>query len=131
MAERDATTELADIRRELASIRQLVVQVVQYIRDAESEIPEKYRRFVNAFHDVHDIRYMYHEEGMSCPPYIDREIERLHDRYRQILKAMHTDGGVFEKVRKEMAEDPENRYDHTRLLFPPKPNGEADETGKS
>lgn len=129
MTERDATAELADIRRELASIRQLVVQVVQYIREAESEIPEKYRRFVNAFHDVHDIRYMYHEEGMACPDYLDREIERLHDRYRQILQAMNTDGGALEKVRREMAADPLNRYDHTRLLQ--KPNGESDETRKS
>lgn len=125
--ERSVELELGDIRRELATMRQLLVQVVQYIREAESEIPESYRRFVNAFHDVHDIRYMYHEEGQSCPEYIDREIERLHDRYRQILKKMNEEGGTFNKVRRDMAADPDNRYDHTRLLT----KGASNEAGPS
>lgn len=117
------TKELANIRQELTMIRKETLRIINYIADAESEVPEKYRRFVNAFHDIHDIRYMYHEEGMSCPDYLDREIERMHDRYRQILKEMNVEGGTFNKVRRAMADDPLNRYDHTRLLA--KPNGES------
>ncbi|MBZ5616234.1 MAG: hypothetical protein LAO23_19675 [Acidobacteriia bacterium] len=116
-------SELNRMSRELAAIRQLLVQVIGFARDAESEIPEKMRRFANYMHDVHDIKYMYEEHGVNPPQHVLREIERLDDRYRQLLKEMNLDGGVFEKVRRDMASDPENRYDHTRLLA--KPNGET------
>lgn len=109
--------------RELVEIRKLLVQVVGFAREAESEIPEKMRRFMNYMHDVHDVKYMYEELGHPVPTHLLRELERLDDRYRQLLKDLHLDGGAFEKIRREMASDPENRYDHTRLLF--KPKGEA------
>ena len=115
--------KIEQIAQDMTMIRKEILQIINYIHDAESEVPEKYRRFVNAFHDIHDNRYMYHEEGMACPEYVDREIERMHDRYRQILAKMNAEGETFNKVRREMASDPENRYDHTRLLA--KPNGEA------
>jgi hypothetical protein len=57
------------------------------------------------------------------PIHILRECERLDDRYRQLVTKLHTDGGAFEKVRREMAQDPTNRWDHTRFLEPPKENG--------
>lgn len=112
--------ELNRLSREMVMIRTLVTTVVTYIRDAESEIPEKMRRFMNYMHDVHDIKYMYEEQGQPVPPYHLRELERLDDRFRQLLKELHFDDGAFEKVRRKMAEDPENRWDHTRLLYPPK-----------
>ncbi len=108
--------------RELTTIRQLVTTAVQFARDAESEIPENYRRFVNAFHDVHHIKWVYEEVGIAVPPHIHRELERLDDRYRQMLEKMNTAGGAFDKVRREMADDPNNRWDHTRLLMQEKPN---------
>ncbi len=108
--------ELNRIARELKLIRELAVTAVHYIRDAEAEIPEKMRRFANYMHDVHDVKYMYEEHGIDVPQHVLRELERLDDRYRQLLREMHLDGGTFEKVRREMAADPENRWDHTRLL---------------
>jgi septation ring formation regulator EzrA len=123
----DEGNELNRMARELASIRQLMVQVVQFIRDAESEIPEKMRRFMGYMHDVHDVKYMYEELGQPVPQHLLRELERLDDRYRQLLKELHLDGGAFERVRREMATDPENRYDHTRLLI--KPKGAENEAG--
>lgn len=120
MNEDRLTTKIEQMAQDMSMIRKEILKIINYIRDAESEIPERYRRFVNAFHDVHDIRYMYHEEGQTCPTYIDREIERLHDRYRQILEKMNAEGETFNKVRRDMASDPENRYDHTRLLDKPK-----------
>ena len=129
MTEEEQGNELNRIARELSSIRQLVVQVVQYIRDAESEVPEKMRRFMNYMHDVHDVKYMYEELGHPVPQHLLRELERLDDRYRQLLDGLHADGGAFEKVRREMASDPLNRYDHTRLLN--KPKGANGETGTS
>lgn len=119
MLEEQLHTELNRVARELAMIRQLVTTVVNYVRDAESEIPEKMRRFANYYHDIHDIKYMYEEHGVPVPQEILREVERCHDRHRQLLKELNLDGGIFEKVRRDMAADPENRYDHTRLLSKP------------
>ena len=112
--------ELNRQSRELKTIRELLSSVVFAIRDAESEIPEKMRRFMNYMHDVHDVKYMYEELGHPVPQHLLRELERLDDRYRQLIKELHLDGGAFEQVRRKMADDPENRFDHTRLLYPPK-----------
>ena len=122
--------ELNRIARELTTIRELTSRFTYaMIEQAEAEIPESMRRFVTYMHDVHDIKYMYEDVGANVPVHILRECERLDDRYRQLVTKLHTDGGAFEKVRREMAQDPTNRWDHTRFLEPPKENG--DETGKS
>lgn len=105
--------------RELTTIRQLATTAVTYLRDAESEVPEKYRRFVNAFHDVHHIGWVYEEKGHPIPTHVLRELERLDDRYRQIIAELNAEGGTFNKVRRDMASDPENRWDHTRQLPAP------------
>lgn len=115
----DSVTErdlLWRIARELSILRQQNTELLGFYRDAESEVPESLRRFANYFHDVHDIKYMYEEHGMRPPQHILDEIERLDDRYRQILKTHNTDGGAIEKIRREMAEDPHNRYDHKKQL---------------
>lgn len=111
-------------------IRGMMTTVVTYMRDAESEVSEKMRRFIMYMHDVHDVSYMYEERGLPVPSHIAREMERCDDRYRQLLNEAHTDGGTFEKVRREMAKDPENRWDHTRTLSPPKKESQ-DETRTS
>ena len=67
-------------------------------------------------HDVHDVKYMYEELGHKVPDHLLRELERLDDRYRQILKELNEEGSAFEQIRRKMAEDPENRWDHTRQL---------------
>ena len=59
---------------------------------------------------------MYEEHGQSPPQHVIEEIERLDDRYRQILKTHNTDGGAIEKIRRAMAGDEENRYNHTKEL---------------
>lgn len=107
------------LNREMTTIRELLVKVVKYMVDAESEIPEKMRRFIMYMHDVHDVSYMYEERGHQVPAHILREMERCDDRYRQLLDELHLDGGVFERVRREMANDPLNRWDHTRQLSKP------------
>lgn len=115
----DSVTErdlLFRIARELAQLRKLNSELVRFMRDAEVEVPESLRRFANYFHDIHDIKYMYEEHGQPPPKYILEEIERLDDRYRQILKELNSDGGAIEQIRREMAKDPNNRYDHTRQL---------------
>lgn len=111
---------LERISKDMKLIREMMVEVVNYMRDAESEVPEKMRRFIMYMHDVHDIVHLYTENGHVAPRHVMEEMERCDDRYRQILELMHTDGGTFEKVRREMAADPLNRWDHTRQLSKPK-----------
>ena len=115
----DTVTErdlLFRIYRELVTMRKLTSELVSFARDAEAEVPESLRRFGNYYHDVHDIKYMHEEVGVHPPQHILNEIERLDDRYRQILKEHNTDGGSIEKIRRQMAEDADNRYDHTKQL---------------
>ena len=120
--------QLDRIAREQKVTRELISKFVYAMVDeAESEIPEKYRRFTNAMHDIHDIKYMYEDVGSSVPQHILRACERFDDRFRQMERDMNAEGGVFNKIRREMAADPENRWDHTRLLT----NGGPDETGQS
>jgi hypothetical protein len=123
MSEETMLIELKRIARELTTIRELTSKYVNAMADAEVEIPESMRRFMNYMHDVHDVRYMYEELGHPVPMHLLRETERLDDRYRQLLLKLHTDGGAFEKVRRDMASDPLNRWDHTRFLDKPKENG--------
>ena len=109
--------------RELKTIRELVSKVVYYMIEAESEVPEKMRRFIMYMHDIHDIKNLYDEHGLPVPDHVMREVERCDDRLRQLLLDLHTDGNAFERIRAEMAKDSENRWDHTRRLTPPKGNG--------
>ena len=117
--EHDPAVYLERISREMSTIRQLLTQVVSYIREAEAEVPEKMRRFMNYMHDLHDIKYMYEELGHSVPPHHLREMERCDDRFRQLVGEQNQEGGTFNKVRREMAKDPLNRWDHIKHL--PKP----------
>jgi len=115
---------LERIARELKTIRESVSSAVFALRDAESEIPEKMRRFANYFHDVVHIKGEYVSLGLKAPEYIDREMERCADRFRHILDDLHAEDGTFAKVRRDMAERPGNLYDHTRQLTKPKETSE-------
>jgi len=112
---------LLRIARELKTIRELTSRAINAMVEAESEVPEKMRRFMNYMHDLHDVKFMYEELGHPVPKHVKEELERCDDRYRQLLVVMHMDGGAFEKVRRDMANDPNNRWDHTRALAGPKP----------
>jgi len=107
---------LYDVRRELKTIRELVGKVIFYITEAESEVNEKMRRFTMYMHDIHDITYMYEQRGLPIPNWINRELERCDDRFRQLLNEAHQEGGTFAKVRAEMAKDPFAKWDHTRRI---------------
>lgn len=114
-----AEVYLERIAQEMKTIRELISKLSFAMTEAESEIPEKIRRFVMYMHDIHDVTFMYESRGLVIPSYIAREMERCDDRFRQLLDEMHTDGGAFEKVRREMAADPNNKWDHTALLSKP------------
>ena len=118
MAEEKFTSEvyLERIARDMREIRNLLTTFVNSSVEAESEVPEKMRRFTMYYHDVKDFVDMYHSIGTQVPDYILREIERCDDRYRQMLEDLNKDLGAFERVRREMSKREGNRYDHTRLL---------------
>jgi hypothetical protein len=123
----DSVTErdlLFRIARELTTIRKQMTEALGAMREAEKEIPEKMRRFMNYFHDVVHVKGEYVTLGLTPPKEIDQEMERNHDRARQILHDLHSDGGHFEQVRREMTSHPVTpRYDHTRQLGKPNRNG--------
>ena len=107
---------LKNIARDIQSLKSQLAEVITYMHDAEAEVPEKIRRFMMYMHDVHDTLNFYRETGQEAPPHVKVEAERCDDRYRHLLTELYTDGGTFEKVRREMSKQPGNRWDHTRLL---------------
>lgn len=112
----DQNAYLKNIARDIQTLKSELLQIINYMHDAESEVPEKTRRFVMYFHDLHDIKYIYDENGLTVPPYILREMERCDDRFRHITEDNNKAGGVFEKVRRDMTQREGNRWDHTALL---------------
>jgi septation ring formation regulator EzrA len=111
---------LARMAKDIQALRSMMTVVINHITEAESEIPEKMRRFMTYMHDLHDIKYMHEELGHSPPNYIMSELRRCDDRYRHLLEDLNTDTGTFERVRQEMTERGGNRWEHTRLF--PKEN---------
>jgi len=107
---------LKRISDDIKIMRELLSKVVNVMVEAESEVPEKMRRFIMYMHDMHDVKNLYDEHGFKIPDYVFREVERCDDRLHQLLTELHTDGGTFEKVRREMAKDGKNRWDHTRAI---------------
>ena len=115
----DVLAELVKIRKSMMITQSLVGEALFAMRDAEKEIPERIRRFTHHMHSIHDIKYMYEELGVPVPGHLKTELERIDDRFRQLVAEENAEGGTFSKVRREMATDPQNRYDHPRQLAPP------------
>ncbi|MDR3572264.1 MAG: hypothetical protein P4L50_00245 [Anaerolineaceae bacterium] len=116
MTETVTDSNIANIARDMRELRSMLTQVVNYMNEAESEVPEKMRRFMMYYHDVKDIVDMHHQLGQVPPAYLMREIERCDDRYRHLLEDLNTDTGAFERVRQDMSKREGNRWDHERLL---------------
>ena len=112
---------LKDIAQSLRNILSEIREVTRYMRDAESEVPEKIRRFIMYFHDVHDMQNLYNELGLVPPMHIRQEIERCADRFKHILEDMYDRDkhGGFERVREDMSKREGNRYDWSKALAKP------------
>lgn len=121
----EQTAFLKNIARDMQSVKSEFSKVVNYMHDAESEVPEKMRRFIMYFHDAHDLQNLYHEQGAMVPPWVTREVERCADRFRHLVEDLEKPGETFEKVRREMTNRPDNRYDHTRMLPKQEKSNEA------
>lgn len=120
MTKLSADEALNQIARDIKVVRDQISKYVNAQHEAESEIPEKLRRFTTYWHALHDIVSMYEERGTDAPDYVKREMERCDDRFRQLLHEAHLDDNVFGQVRRKMADDPDNRWDHTRAIGGPK-----------
>jgi hypothetical protein len=109
---------LERISKEMTTIRIQLSSVLHSIKDAESEVPEKIRRYTMYYHDIVHIREAYVTLGIPVPKHIDQEIERSHDRFRQLLKNLHQDDGAFAKVRREpTARSSPGRSSSTPVLY--------------
>jgi hypothetical protein len=109
-------SDFHDIARDIREVLLLLREVVKYMKEAESEVPEKMRRFIMYMHDVHDVSYMYEERGLPTPPHVLREMERCDDRYRHLIEDGNVDLGWLERVRADMTKRAGNRWDHSRIL---------------
>ena len=114
----EALTYLKDTARDTRELLLLIREVVKYMKEAETEVPEKMRRFIMYFHDMHDLRDLYHQAGVEPPKHILREIEKCDDRLKHLLDDLYNEeqAGAFAKVRAEMTARGGNRYDHSRLI---------------
>lgn len=112
----EVTARLVNMARDIREMRSMLTQVLNSITNAEAEVPEKMRRFVMYFHDIHDMVTMYEGHGHQAPDYLRQEMQRCDDRYRHLLEDEHSDTGAFERVRQEMTQRGGNRWDHSRLL---------------
>ena len=119
MISEESIANLANLARDMRAILLELREVTRYMKEAESEVPEKMRRFIMYMHDLHDVVYMYEERGLPVPVHILREMERCDDRFRQLMAEQNAEGGAIARVRAEMAADPANRWDHTRQLAAP------------
>lgn len=52
----DQVTYLKRIHEDMKIIRQQLGKVINYMIDAEAEVPEKMRRFIMYLHDMHDVK---------------------------------------------------------------------------
>lgn len=118
MSESEPTEKdfLQRIARDIAAIKGDLLQVINYMHEAESEVTEKMRRFIMYFHDIHDLINLYHELGLQVPDHVRREVERCADRLRHLIEDAEEPGATFEKVRRDMTQRPGNVYDHNKLL---------------
>lgn len=107
---------LKSIDQNIAQIKNMIAESINSQRESVGEIPTKMLHFIMYMHAMHDVLSMYREGGHEAPKHIKDEVERCDDRLRQLLSVEHSEEGTFAKVRREMAEDPNNRWDHTRQL---------------
>ena len=85
---------LNQIAKDIHVIREKISAYVNAQHEAESEIPEKLRRFVTYWHALHDIINIYEEKGQDAPSNIKREMERLMTASPALVEA-HLDDNVF------------------------------------
>jgi len=118
----DDDLSITRIARDMRAMLLELREVTKYMREAESEIPEKMRRFMMYFHDMHDLKNMHEELGLIPPKYVLTEIERCYDRLRHLLEDLFDKEkeGHFERVREAMSKREGNKYDWSKALPPPK-----------
>ena len=113
----DSTTYLKRIADDMHALKTDLTKVLSYIAKAESRIPEDFRRLCMSFHDVHDVRNAYTEQGHQVPPHLDRIIEMLDDAFKHAVQDLEAPGGHFYKARQEIVKRGDYRYDHNTPLL--------------
>ena len=113
----DQATYLKRISDDMSGLRRDFVKLFNYIDRAESRIPEDFRRLCMSFHDVHDVRNAYTEQGHVVPPYLDRVIELLNDAFKHAVEDLEAPGGSFYKARQDIVKRGDFRYDHNQPLL--------------
>ena len=113
----DDATYLKRISDDMSALRKDFAKLFAYIDRAESLIPEHFRRMSMVFHDMHDVRNAYTEQGIPVPPYLDRAIELSSDSFKHAVEDLEKPGGHFYKMRQEVVNRGDYRYDHNTPLL--------------
>ena len=121
-------TYLKRISDDMRAIRHDFNRLFKYIDRAESRVPEDFRRLSMVFHDVHDCRNAYTEQGIPVPPYLDRVIELMSDAFKHAVEDLESHGGAFHKARQEVVKRGDFRYDHNTPLLAAAEKNAAKET---
>lgn len=112
-----ADVYLKRISDDMHALRQDFKKLFVYIDRAESRVPEDFRRLSMVFHDVHDVRNAYTEQGLVVPPYLDRIIELMNDAFKHAAEDLEAPGGAFYKARQDVVKRGDYRYDHNMPLL--------------
>jgi hypothetical protein len=113
----DDNTYLKRISDDIGAMRKQFERLFVYLDRAESRVPEDFRRLSMVFHDVHDVRNAYTEQGIVVPPYLDRIIELMNDAFKHAAEDLEAPGGAFYKSRQEVVKRGGYRYDHNVPLL--------------
>ena len=113
----DDSTYLKRISDDISAMRKNFEKLFVYLDRAESRVPEDFRRLSMVFHDVHDVRNAYTEQGLVVPPYLDRIIELMNDAFKHAAEDLEAPGGAFYKARQEVVKRGDFRYDHNTPLL--------------
>ena len=98
--------------RELKTMRELMIADVNARTEAESEVPERMRRFGMYMHDVHHIMWMDQENGQEPPEYVK-------NRSPSMLRPVPSDLGRTQHRHWLLREDPaRDGYRSTKPLRP-------------
>jgi hypothetical protein len=113
----DPNTYLKRISDDMSALRKDFDKLFTYINRAEQYVPEHFRRFAMAFHDVYHIRNAHSELGIPIPKHLDRAIELLSDKFKHVVDDLEAEGGAFNKTRKEVVERGDYQFDHSIPLL--------------
>jgi hypothetical protein len=122
----DDATYLKRISDDMSAVRKGFDKLFAYIDRAEQYVPEHFRRFAMAYHDIYHIREGHTSLGLPVPKHLDRAIELMADKFKHVVEDLESSGGAFHKARQEVVQRGGYDYDHSIPLLAAQKAQESD-----